>query len=241
MDWPSIVAAAIYPEGASTAATYAIVGMAAVAGAVLGAPISTILIVFELTANFDLTIAVMIGAALASLITNHVVGRSFFRWVLEYRGIDLSGGRARQLLRSSKVQDIMAGSYVTLPLDAEGDAIRRELRLNPRGNFLVLDADMRLAGVLTLEDLRPLLYGEEDDAERKTSAGALMHATPVVVTPQDDLATALERMEASDDDFLPVVHGIDDLRVAGVLKQRDLTLAHNRALAEAGMEARGST
>ncbi len=236
-----IVAAAIHPEGASTGATYAIVGMASVAGAVLGAPISTILIVFELTANFDLTIAVMIGAALASLITNHVLGRSFFHWVLEYRGIDLSGGRARQLLKARHVREIMASSYVGLPQDADGDAIRRELRQNPRGNFLVVDSESRLVGVLTLEDLRPLLYREEEDAEGEPDAGSLMHATPVVVTPDDDLATALERMEASDDDFLPVVHGGEDRRVAGVLKQRDLTLAHNRALAEAGMEARGAT
>ena len=207
----------------------------------LGAPISTILIVFELTANFDLTIAVMIGAALASLITNHVVGRSFFTWVLEYRGIDLSGGRARQLLKGQRVRDIMASAYVTLPQEADGDAIRRELRQHPRGNFLVLDGEHRLTGVLTLEDLRPLLYGEEDDAERKASAGALMHAAPVVVTPEDDLDMALECMAASDDDFLPVVRTRDDHRIAGVLKQRDLTLAHNRALAEAGMEARGST
>ena len=235
-----IAAAAIHPEGASSASIYAIVGMASVAGAVLGAPISTILIVFELTGNFDLTIAVMIGAALASLITNHMLGTSFFHWLLRYRGIELSGGRARQLLKGMHVQDIMASAYVTLPVDADSDAIRRELRLNPRGNFIVLDAERRLAGVLTLEDLRPLLYGEEDDEMRTADAGSLMHATPITVTPEDDLATALDRMEASDDDFLPVVRGPDDLRVAGVLKQRDLTLAHNRALAEASMEARGA-
>lgn len=234
-----IVAASLAPEGTSGVPAYAIVGMAAVAGAVLGAPISTILIVFELTANFDLTIAVMIGTALASLVTNHVIGRSFFHWTLDRRGIDLSGGRARQLLRSRRVQDVMAASYVTLPTGADPDALRHELRQNPRGNFLVLDAEGRLAGVLTLEDLKPLLFGDEPD-EDHASAGDLMHPAGAVVTPEDDLATALERMAASDDDFLPVVRSGEDRRVVGVLKQRDLELAHNRALAEAGMEARGA-
>ena len=53
-----LIASLALPEYASHHSVYAIVGMGAVAGAVLGAPISTILIVFELTANFDLTIAV---------------------------------------------------------------------------------------------------------------------------------------------------------------------------------------
>ncbi|MDA0221067.1 MAG: chloride channel protein, partial [Proteobacteria bacterium] len=236
-----VIAAAAVPEGASTVSTYAIVGMASVAGAVLGAPISTILIVFELTANFDLTIAVMIGAALAALIANQVIGRSYFRWSLERRGISLGADRARQMLRQGRVRDIMATAYVTLAADADRDVMRRELRQNPRGNILVLDEAHQLAGVLTLEDMKVLLFGEDDDRDQAATAGDLMHVSYATLTPEDDLATALERMEDCDDDFLPVVRSAEDRRIAGVIKQRDLTLAHNRALAEAGMEARGST
>ena len=236
-----VIAAAAVPEGASEVSTYAIVGMASVAGAVLDAPISTLLIVFELTANFNLTIAVMIGAALAALIANQVIGRSYFRWSLERRGIYLGADRARQLLTHRNVREIMATDYVTLPTDAGRDAMRRELRQNPRGNFLVIDGEGLLAGVLTLEDMKVLLFGEEDAETEKATAGALMHPSHALLTPEDDLATALGRMAGCDDDFLPVVRGPQDRRLAGVIKRRDLDLAHNRALAEAGMEARGST
>ncbi|MGY8996065.1 MAG: chloride channel protein, partial [Alphaproteobacteria bacterium] len=131
-----MVAVSLGPESASPHTAYAIVGMAAVAGAVLGAPISTILIVFELTANFDLTIAVMIGAALASLVTNHVFGRSFFRWSLERRGIDISGGRARQLLGTRSVASVMASGYASLKPDDDLAVIRTALIRNPEGNFV---------------------------------------------------------------------------------------------------------
>ena len=127
------------------------------------------------------------------------------------------------------------------PADADRDVMRRELRQNPRGNFLVLDEAHQLAGVLTLEDMKVLLFGEDDDRDQAATAGDLMHVSHATLTPEDDLATALERMEDCDDDFLPVVRSAEDRRIAGVIKQRDLTLAHNRALAEAGMEARGST
>jgi CIC family chloride channel protein len=234
-----LVAAAAFPDYASHHSAYAIVGMAAVAGAVLGAPISTILIVFELTANFDLTIAVMVAAALASLITNHAIGKSFFRWQLERRGIDLTGGQVRYLMRDTPVRRILTIAPATLPPDADRDAIRAALVGNPKGDFLVVDGDRKLLGVLTLEDLRPLLFG--DTAEQSTTAGALAREPSVMLLANDSLADALDRMEQCDDDFIPVVTDRETRHVAGTLKKRDLVREHNRALVESSDESRGGT
>jgi CIC family chloride channel protein len=62
-----LVTAAVLPDLASGPGTYASVGMGAVAGAVLGAPISTILIVFEMTADYGVTTAVMVGTVTAAM------------------------------------------------------------------------------------------------------------------------------------------------------------------------------
>ena len=59
-----------FPELSSGREAYAIVGMGAVAGAVLGAPISTIMVIFELTGDYALTIAVMIATVVAALIVH---------------------------------------------------------------------------------------------------------------------------------------------------------------------------
>ena len=230
-----LIATSVMPEMASPHTAYAIVGMAAVAGAVLGAPISTILIVFELTANFGLTIAVMIGAALASLITNHVAGRSFFHWSLARRGIDLSGGHERHLLRSQTVTSIMSSYYATLNRDDDFEAVRKGLQDNPVGDFVVVGEDDALVGVVTMEDLKPCLLGQ-DNPDHHDVAGNLARPVGHALLPQDNLATALLAMEVCDDDFIPVVESLENPRIRGVVTHRALILAHNKALTEAAAQ-----
>ncbi|MDH5748720.1 MAG: chloride channel protein, partial [Rhodospirillales bacterium] len=87
------------PGISSGADAYSIVGMGAVAAAVLGAPISTTLIIFEMTGDYALTLGVMIAVVVATVITQQSLGHSFFTLQLERRGLDLKGGYAATLLR----------------------------------------------------------------------------------------------------------------------------------------------
>jgi len=91
----------------STHAVYAIVGMGAVAGAVLGAPLSTLLIAFELTGGYEMTVALMIAISIATALTQGLLGKSFFHWQLERRGLRLYGGPRWQILQTVLVQDFM--------------------------------------------------------------------------------------------------------------------------------------
>jgi len=86
------VATALFPNVSGTETLYALAGMGAVAAAVLGAPISTTLIVFELTGDWQAGIAVMVTVSLASALASRLVDRSFFLTQLERRGVHLAGG-----------------------------------------------------------------------------------------------------------------------------------------------------
>ena len=98
-----LVAGYVFPDLSTGHGAYTIIGMGAVAGAVLGAPISTIIMVFELTADYQLTIAVMIATVLASLITQQVYVRSFFLWQLERRGVVISGGQEHRIMQDLRI------------------------------------------------------------------------------------------------------------------------------------------
>jgi CIC family chloride channel protein len=95
--------------GAETAGVpfYAVVGMGAVAGAALGAPLSTTLIVFELTASYEASVAVLIAVSLATVLSQSLAGGSIFHLQVLRRGYDLSRGQARVLLQTIRVRDIM--------------------------------------------------------------------------------------------------------------------------------------
>lgn len=83
------------------------VGMGAASGAIIGAPISTTLIVFELTGDYGMTISLMVAVALATLVVQSLIGKTFFHWQLSRRGYDLSEGPQGVILQTIRVRDVM--------------------------------------------------------------------------------------------------------------------------------------
>ena len=114
-----LIAASVFPEAGSSEGLYAILGMGAVAAAVLGAPISTTVMVFELTGGFALSLALLLTVAIANGINQAILGRSFFQAQLESRGIVLHEGPHRTVMKDLRVADIMRpvqdGDPVVLP------------------------------------------------------------------------------------------------------------------------------
>ncbi|MEM8785828.1 MAG: chloride channel protein [Pseudomonadota bacterium] len=102
-----ILASAAFPTLSSAEGAYALVGMGAVAAATLGAPISTTLIVFELVQDYRLSIALLIAASIATVLTQSMLGRSFFHWQIERRGFHISEGPQKVLLETMKISDLM--------------------------------------------------------------------------------------------------------------------------------------
>ena len=102
-----LIAAQVFPEMASSQGLYAILGMGAVAAAVLGAPISTTVMVFELTGGYALSIALLLCVSIANGLNHAIHGHSFFQWQLEMRGIFLTEGPSRHVPRTRRVRDFM--------------------------------------------------------------------------------------------------------------------------------------
>ncbi len=102
-----LIAANISPDLASSGGVYAILGMGAVASSVIGAPISTVLIVFELTSGYTLTIALLVTIAISHGITQALHGRSFFHWQLERRGLFIQDGPHKFLIKNGRVNDVI--------------------------------------------------------------------------------------------------------------------------------------
>ncbi|WP_153768267.1 chloride channel protein [Labrenzia sp. CE80] len=102
-----LIAASAFPEMASSHGLYAILGMGGVAAAVLGAPVSTTMIVFELTGGYGLSIALLIVVSISAGLTQAIHGKSYFHWQLGMRGVCLHEGSHTYLSESVKVRDFM--------------------------------------------------------------------------------------------------------------------------------------
>ncbi len=102
-----MIATAVFPEVSGSETLYALAGMGAVAAAVLGAPISTTLIVFELTGDWQTGLAVMVTVSISSALSSRLVHRSFFLTQLERRNIHLAAGPQAYLLATFRVAKVM--------------------------------------------------------------------------------------------------------------------------------------
>jgi CIC family chloride channel protein len=133
-----IVATGIFPDVSGDGTLYALAGMGAVTAAVLGAPISTTLIVFELTGDWQTGIAVMVSVSLSSALASKLVHRSFFLTQLERRGVHLAAGPQAYLLGTFRVESVMrraehskaADSEICAALILKGTYIYQELMLD---------------------------------------------------------------------------------------------------------------
>jgi CIC family chloride channel protein len=231
------VMAGVYPALASSTGAYAMVGMGAVAGAVLGAPISTILIIFELTGDYRVTIAVMVAVVIASLITQAFRVKSFFIWQLERRGIDVSVGRERGMLRSMQVRDVMVGDYATIAPDAPVAELRSKLLSAPYGLLMVVGAGGRLEGTVALSDLGEVAF--DNSLDDLVKAGDAARRRTHVIEAGENLDAAWKLCTETDEARFPVVESRESMIVVGLLRERDVMLAYHQALLQTRAEERG--
>ena len=161
-----LIATSVFPEISGSHTLYALAGMGAVSAAVLGAPISTTLIVFELTGDWQTGLAVMVSVSLSTALASRLVDRSFFLTQLERRNIHLADGPQAYLLAMFRVAGVMRKSEDGIDEDACWEMISEGIYVD--GNA-TLEAAMPIfdkSGVdfipvvtLSGEDQAPELWG----------------------------------------------------------------------------------
>lgn len=136
-----LIATAVFPAVSGTVGLYALAGMGAVAAAVLGAPISTALIVFEMTGDWQAGLAVMVSVSLSTALSSRLVHRSFFLTQIERSGAHLAAGPQSYLLAT-----ITAGRLMKPVADPTAEAELRGLVVR----------NQSLTGADTLERALPM-------------------------------------------------------------------------------------
>lgn len=225
-----LIAAGVLPSLGSEASVYAVVGMAALAASTLGAPISTIIMIFELTTDYGVTFAIMAAVAMASLITRTLYGPSFFHWQLRQRGVDIDGGRELALMRDRRVSGVMRADHVTLPSETSLNEIKTCFKTYHQPIF-VTDESGKFMGTIEFEDLADAAF--DQTTEKDPVAREIARHVPIILTPEDDLARAFAQCQKQQIDHIPVVRCHESREIVGEVRYADLIRAYNEALLRA--------
>ncbi|MBB3808139.1 chloride channel protein [Pseudochelatococcus contaminans] len=193
---------ALFPQLPVDRIVYALVGMASVAAAVIGAPITMIFLVFEQTGNIAIATGVMIGTAIASLIVRRVFGYSFATWRFHVRGEAIRGAFDISFIKELTVVKLMrreartAGEHMTVA------AFRKRFPLGSTERVFLLDADGGYVGFVITAEVHSA--GNDETAETMP-VGDLRHARNVFLLPRQNINQILEAFERSETETLAVV------------------------------------
>ncbi len=217
-------AVALIPGAADSAGVYAICGMAAVTSPVIGGPMTTILIVFELTRNYVLTTGVMISVVFANLVSYRLFGRSMFDEMLRARGFDLTLGRDQLVLSRRSIDRYISQEYVALDAEESIDDASRRIARSDETEGHVLGAGGRYVGTVTLAALVRL----QSVGDHSANVGAIAAPADAILGMDSTIWGALAEVEQGTARELPVLD--DQGRLVGVIERQELVGAYRKAL-----------
>ena len=210
----------VFADQHSYIAVYAVCGIVAVTGPVIGAPLTMVLIVFELTQNFDLAAAAMISVAFANLVGFRVLGRSLFDEQLKGVGFDLSLGRDKVTAEQRQIGTLLHDNFAAAPADSRLIELRRLLVRNRRSEVHIVDASRNYLGTLSLHRLMELA---DTGAPPDDKAISHAQAAEVTLTPRTSVWEALKQMQGFVGESMPV---LDDGKLVGALSEGDIVGAY---------------
>lgn len=177
--------------------TYAICGMAALMSPVIGAPMTAIVLVFEFTHSYEITVAAMLAIVFSNLIAHKWYGRSLWDVDLGAMGIDLSLGREHAYLRHHKVAGLSSDALPVLRDDGDVGQLRERMQETSAASAVIVDGQMRYRGLAT----QTLLKDLAGDAP----VAALAYPSEQVFTEATSIWEAMQAMRDYIGEAIPLV------------------------------------
>lgn len=224
-----VLATAAFPEFSSGHGAYTIVGMAAVAGAVLHTPFATIIIIFEMTASYPLALGVMLAVVISAILLNDVWRSDFFNWQLKQRGVNLKEITPQAVLGDVPVATLLREDVATVSASAGLDDMTSAFAAASGPGVLVVDTDGHLVGRVTYERFRKNAV-EGGTAAAEVTAERIAERDPPSIELSVDAGRAWVSMREHDTDCLPVVDSRASMRLVGQVTKEDLLTAYHRIL-----------
>ena len=203
---------------------FAVVGMAATFAAVARAPLTSIIIVFELTQDYGLVLPLMLATSLATVIADRLHPATGYTLPLVNRGVHLPSTEDIDLLDTVTVGQVMTLPGTTLTPDISTEHAEMVLDESHHHGVPVVSED-RLVGILTFSDIARDGGPREDRSVRD-----VMTPRPITVFPGMPVSAALARMAALDIGRLPVVADEDPLKFVGMFRRSSVVRAYHHAL-----------
>jgi CIC family chloride channel protein len=221
-------ATSIFPNITSGAGAYALVGMASFFSGATHAPMTAILILFEMTNNYQLILPLMLASVLSTIISRLISKDSIYTLKLTRRGIKLSQTQEVDVMQGISVGEVMTTDLRPIRSNQSIDDLEKLLEKTNLSGLPVLETNDDLVGVVTTKDLR---FAREAELPGNTEVSRIATMGDLLATHiNEPMWQAIFRMSTHDISLLPVVAEDDPKKLVGMIYRQDVIKAYDQAI-----------
>jgi len=218
----------LFPAFTAKPGAYALVGMGALFGSAAQAPITAIIILFEMTGDYRIILPIMAATVLSVLVYKVLNAETIYTLKLKRRGITFRAGRDVDVMAAVPVREALTHRLLWLPEEMTVEGFLQRSAEEQHEWFPVLNQSGELAGVVTAQDVQKAL----DNGDLRATVGELATRDLVTVTPDNTLQDVLVRFHVRDLGHLPVVDPDNPKKLVGIVSRLHVIRAYNRALVD---------
>lgn len=221
----------IFPNLLAPAGAYALVGMGAFFAATAHAPLTAVLILFELTGDYRIMLPLMLTVVIATLVAQRLLsGESIYTLKLTRRGIRLQRGRDVDIMQSVLVNEVMTRNMTTVTTNIKLKELSTIFNRSGHHGLAVLDDDGKLWGMVTVSDLERAINTGTPLSSTTVEDIATQHKKLLIAYADENIGEALNRMSRRGFGRLPVISREDEKHLVGLIQRRDIIEAYRLAL-----------
>ena len=216
----------LFPSLGTNTGAFALVGMAVLFSATARAPLTAMLIVFEMSNDYLMILPLMVAGVTASYFAQWLHPESIYTMKLAKRGVRFSEGRDMDIMQGVKISEVMKVNPVTIHKDASFSEVMALIQETNILGFPVMADNNRLWGIITLQDIHRA-QSKESFSSRGLKVSDLAVEDPTTVYPDEPIWAAIQKLSPRDLARLPVVSRDGSKTLRGIISRSDILRAYD--------------
>ena len=218
-----------FPGITASPGAYALVAMGGLVAGTTRAPITAIIIVFELTNDYHIILPLMITCIMSMIISSKLSRESIYTLKLVLRNIGLKEGIETNVMESIYVKDVYRKEFESILVTDNFSQIVNRIIRGKEADFPVVDSEGHVSGMISIHDIKDYLY-ERESLQNLLIAGDIFNPEFETISPDDNCQNALDKLRKYSFDGLPVVADTNSRKIIGIIWRKDIQDAYDREI-----------
>lgn len=218
-----------FPDITATPGAYALVAMGGLVAGTTRAPITAIIIVFELTNDYHIILPLMITCIMSTIISSKLSRESIYTLKLVMRNIGIKEGMETNVMASIPVHDVYRDEFDFINASDNFSQVVNKIIRGKGVEFPVLTTDGNITGIISLDVVKDQMF-ERESLKDILIAGDIANTNFDTIPLSDNCKSALDKLRLHNYEGLPVVESEGSRKIIGMIWQKDILDAYNKAI-----------